>query len=57
LVILVTGTPGFHVVAAMRAVAPVTSSLTVVRVGSRRREALSGLRVFDVDRVEDLVAA
>jgi uncharacterized protein (DUF58 family) len=57
LVVLVTGTPGFKVVAAMRAVAPVTSSLTVVRVGSRRREALSGLRVFDVDRVEDLVAA
>jgi uncharacterized protein (DUF58 family) len=57
LVMLVTGTPGFHVVAAMRAVAPFTSSLTVVRVGSRRREALPGLRVLDVDRAEDLVAA
>jgi uncharacterized protein (DUF58 family) len=57
LVMLVTGTPGFHVVAAMRAVAPVTSSLTVVRVGSQRREPLPGLRVFDVDRAEDLVAA
>jgi uncharacterized protein (DUF58 family) len=57
LVMLVTGTPGFHVVAAMRAVAPVTSTLTVVRVGSRRREVLPGLRVLDVDHVEDLVAA
>lgn len=57
LVMLVTGTPGIHVVAAMRAVAPVTSSLTVVRVGSRRREVLPGLRVLDVDRAEDLVAA
>jgi uncharacterized protein (DUF58 family) len=57
LVMLVTGTPGFHAVAAMRAVAPVTSSLTVVRVGSQRRETLQGLRVLDVDRAEDLVAA
>lgn len=57
LVMLVTGTPGFHVVAALRAVAPVTSSLTVVRVASRRREPLPGLRVLDVDRAEDLVAA
>lgn len=57
LVMLVTGTPGFRVVAAMRAVAPVTSSLLVVRVGSRRREVLPGLRVLDVDRAEDLVAA
>ncbi len=57
LVMLVTGTPGFHVVAAMRATASATSSLTVVRVGSQRREALPGLRVLDVDRAEDLVAA
>jgi uncharacterized protein (DUF58 family) len=57
LVVLVTGTPGFHVVSAMRAVAPVTSSLTVVRVGSRRREPLPGLRALDVDRAEDLMAA
>jgi len=57
LVILVTGTPGFHVVAAMRSMAPITSSLTVVRVASQRREALPGLRVLDVERVEDLVAA
>jgi len=57
LVILVTGTPGFHVVSAVRAMAPVTSSLTVVRVGSRRRETLPGLRVLDIDRAEDLVAA
>lgn len=57
LVMLVTGTPGFHVLAAMRAVAPVGASLTVVRVGSRRRDALQGLRVLDVDRLEDLVAA
>jgi uncharacterized protein (DUF58 family) len=57
LVLLVTGTPGFHVVAAMRAVAPFTSSLMVVRVGSRRRDLLPGLRVLDVDRAEDLVAA
>lgn len=57
LVMLVTGTPGFHVVTAMRAVAPVTSSLTVVRVASQRREPLPGLRVLDVDRAEDLVAA
>jgi uncharacterized protein (DUF58 family) len=57
LVLLVTGTPGFHVVSAMRAMAGVTSSLIVVRVGSRRRETLPGLRVLDVDRAEDLVAA
>jgi uncharacterized protein (DUF58 family) len=57
LVVLVTGTPGFHVVSAMRAVAPGTSSLTVVRVGSQRREMLPGLRVLDVDRAEDLAAA
>jgi len=57
LVMLVSGTPGFHVVAAMRAVAPVTSSLTVMRVGSRRREGLPGLRVLDLDRAEDLVSA
>jgi uncharacterized protein (DUF58 family) len=57
LVMLVTGTPGFHVVAAMRVTASVTSSLTVVRVGSQRRETLPGLRVLDVDRAEDLVAA
>lgn len=57
LVMLVTGTPGFHVLSAMRSVAPVGVSLTVVRVGSGHREALSGLRVLDVDRVEDLVAA
>lgn len=57
LVLLVTGTPGFHVLAAMRAVAPGGAWLTVVRVGSRRREPLSGLRVLDVSRVEDLLAA
>lgn len=58
LVMLVSGTPGFHVLAAMRAVAPAAgSSLTVVRVGSRRRETLPGLRVLDVDRAEDLAAA
>ena len=57
LVLLVTGTPGFHVIAAMRAVAPVTSSLRVVRVGSQLREPLPGMRVLDVDRAEDLVAA
>jgi uncharacterized protein (DUF58 family) len=57
LVVLVTGTPGFHVLSAMRSVAPVGVSLTVVRVGSRRRDMLPGLRVLDVDRVEDLVAA
>ena len=57
LVMLVTGTPGFHVLSAMRSVAPVGVSLTVVRVGSRHRDTLSGLRVLDVDRVEDLVAA
>jgi uncharacterized protein (DUF58 family) len=57
LVMLVTGTPGFHVLAAMRAVAPIGARLTVVRVGSRRRETLPGLRVLDLDRLEDLVAA
>jgi uncharacterized protein (DUF58 family) len=57
LVILVTGTPSFHVVSALRAIAAMTSSLTVVRVGSRRRETLPGLRVLDVDRADDLVPA
>ena len=56
-VVLVTGTPGLHVVTAMRALAPVTSSLTLVRVGSRRRETLPGLRVLDVIGADDLVAA
>jgi uncharacterized protein (DUF58 family) len=57
LVVLVTGTPGFHVLSAMRAVAPLGSKLTIVRVGSRRRDPLSGLRVLDVEGLEDLVAA
>jgi uncharacterized protein (DUF58 family) len=56
-VVLVTGTPGFHVVTAIRALAVVAPSLTVVRVGSRRRETLPGLRVLDVSSVDDLVAA
>jgi len=57
LVVLVTGTPGFHVVSALRAVAPVAPSLMVLRVGSRRREALPGVRVVDVERADDLAAA
>ena len=57
LVLFVTGTPSVHAVSAMRAVAALTSSLTVVRVGSRRPDALPGLRVLDVERAEDLVAA
>lgn len=56
LVIVVTGTPGPNLLSALRAVTPMTS-LTVVRVGSSRRELLPGLRVLDVDRAEDLVAA
>jgi uncharacterized protein (DUF58 family) len=54
---LITGTPGQRVVGAMRAIAPITSSLTVVRVASGRREPLQGLRVVDVDGAENLVAA
>jgi uncharacterized protein (DUF58 family) len=57
LLMLITGTPGPRVVGAMRAVAPITSSLTVVRVSSQRREPLQGLRVLDVDGAEDLAAA
>jgi uncharacterized protein (DUF58 family) len=57
LLMLITGTPGPRVVGAMRAVTPITSSLTVVRVSSRRRETLQGLRVVDVEGTEDLVAA
>jgi len=57
LVILVTGTPGFHVMDAVRSVAAGTSSLTVVRVGSRSGESLPGLRVLDIERTEDLAAA
>jgi uncharacterized protein (DUF58 family) len=57
LLMLITGTPGPRVVGAMRAVAPITSSLTVVRVASQRREPLPGLRVLDVDGAEDLAAA
>ena len=57
LLMLITGTPGPRVVGAMRKVAPITSSLTVVRVASRRREPLQGLRVLDVYDAEDLVAA
>lgn len=57
LLILITGTPGPRVVGAMRMIAPITSSLTVVRVASRRREPLQGLSVIDLDGAEDLVAA
>jgi len=55
--LLVTGTPGLHVVAALRAAAPRASALTVIRVGCRRRQPLPGLRVLDVDAAEDLRAA
>jgi uncharacterized protein (DUF58 family) len=54
---LITGTPGPRVLGSMRALAPITSSLTVVRVDSQRRERLPGLRVLDVERAEDLVGA
>lgn len=57
LVVLVSGTPGSRVLGAMRAVAPITSSSMIVRVGARRRDVLQGLRVIDVDRADDLVAA
>jgi uncharacterized protein (DUF58 family) len=57
LLMLVTGTPGPRIVGAMRAVAPITSSLTIVRVASGRQEPLQGLRVLDVAGPEDLVAA
>ena len=54
---LITGTPGPRVLGAMRTVAPITSSLTIVRVASVRQEPLQGLRVLDVVGAEDLVAA
>jgi hypothetical protein len=54
---LITGTPGPRVLGAMRAAAPMTSMLTVVRVSSGRQEPLHGLRVLDVVGAEDLVAA
>jgi uncharacterized protein (DUF58 family) len=57
LLMLITGTPGPRVVGAMRAVAPIMSSLTVVRVASERQGSLQGLRVLDVVGAEDLVAA
>ena len=57
LLMLITGTPGPRVVGAMRTVAPITSSLTIVRVASVRQEPLQGLRVLDVAGTEDLVAA
>jgi uncharacterized protein (DUF58 family) len=57
LLILVTGTPGPQVLGAMRALVPITSSLTVVRVASGRRQPLQGLRVLDVDGAKDLAAA
>ena len=57
LLMLITGTPGPRVVGAMRTVAPITSSLTIVRVASGRQEPLQGLRVLDVVGAEDLVAA
>jgi len=41
----------------MRTVAAITSSVTIVRVGSGRQEPLHGLRVVDVVGTEDLVAA
>jgi hypothetical protein len=57
LLMLVTGTPGPRVLGAMRAIAPITSSLTIVRVASGQRGPLQGLRVLDVAGAEDLVAA
>ena len=54
---LITGTPGPRVLGAMRTVAPITSSLTIVRVASGQRGPLQGLRVLDVDGAEDLGAA
>jgi uncharacterized protein (DUF58 family) len=57
LLMLITGTPGPRVVGAMRTVAPITSSLTIVRVASGRQEPLQGLRVLDLAGTEDLVAA
>lgn len=57
LLMLITGTPGPRVLGAMRAVAPLASSLTVVRVASQDRRPLQGLRLLDVDGAEDLVAA
>jgi hypothetical protein len=54
---LITGTPGPRVVGAMRALAPIMSSLTIVRVASAQHGALQGLRVLDVAGTEDLVAA
>lgn len=56
LLMLITGTPGPRVVGAMRTVAPITSSLTIVRVVSGRQEPLQGLRVLDVVGAEDLAA-
>jgi uncharacterized protein (DUF58 family) len=57
LLMLITGTPGPRVVGAMRALAPIMSSLTVVRVASGRQGPLQGLRVLDVVGTEDLVGA
>ena len=57
LVMLITGTPGPRVLGSLRALAPIASSLSIVRVDSRRREPLPGLRVLDVERAEDLVGA
>jgi uncharacterized protein (DUF58 family) len=54
--LLITGTPGPRVLGAVRAVAPITASLTLVRVASRRQEPLQGLRVLDVAGADDLVA-
>lgn len=56
LVMLVTGTPGPRVLGAMRAATSARSTLMVVRVGSRRREAVPGARVLDLDGLEDLAA-
>jgi uncharacterized protein (DUF58 family) len=55
--IVVTGTPSRRLLQAARTMAVGQSSATVVRVGSRHREALSGLHMLDVERVDDLAAA
>lgn len=57
LVILVTGTPGFEFIAAMRAVTALASSTMLVRVGATRREPLLGVRVVDVESADDLARA
>jgi uncharacterized protein (DUF58 family) len=53
-VIVVTGSPGRPMTEAMYQIRRTGTSLVVIRVGARQPQSLTGLRVIDVDRPQEL---